>query len=302
MKQIRHVNETFLVTAIVAVLASFLFSLIPMVKHSPLFRILLSQIMFVLPVGIFLLREAEPIKNLLRIHIIKKKTVGLLVLFAFMISPLLSFLNALSMLFTTNQVNGMMKELVSRYPFGVSFLVVAVVPAILEETVYRGVFYNAYRRQNIGMGIILSGLIFGLMHMNFNQFIYAFVMGMIFALLVEVTDSIFGSMVVHATINGSSVLLSYVMRDSVSTEMEQTALGGHAILYSIAFYGSIAIVTTGVAFWLLKIIAKSEEHTLEYRALFTGVGSIKIEKLSLLPFYAGTAICMIIMLYQQFFY
>jgi len=192
---------------------------------------------------------------------------------------------------------------------------VAVIPAILEETVYRGVFFNEFRKMNPRKGVVLSGLLFGLMHMNFNQFIYAFVMGMIFALLVEVTDSIISSMIVHFTINGSSVILMYLLpkiqnltngvakdNELVSQTFNATQISNKALLPVVAFYGVLAVFSTIVAFFILKGIASIAKRPNALKDLITKKTKSKMELLDSLPLMFGIMICFAIMIYKQYFF
>ena len=88
------------------------------------------------------------------------------------------------------------QELIA-YPFVVQLLIIAVLPACVEEFVFRGLIYHSYRKNGILGAAVLSGLVFGLMHLNINQLSYAAVMGIIFALLVEATGSMYSSMLAH---------------------------------------------------------------------------------------------------------
>ena len=54
--------------------------------------------------------------------------------------------------------------------------------------------------------MLLSALLFGMVHMNFNQMGYAFVLGISMALLVEATGSIWASIIFHITVNARSVI------------------------------------------------------------------------------------------------
>ena len=54
--------------------------------------------------------------------------------------------------------------------------------------------------------------------MNFNQFMYAVVGGVVFALVVEATGSITASMIMHFMINGSSVFVAYLSTKLMSNE------------------------------------------------------------------------------------
>ena len=134
----------------------------------------------------------------------------LTLLFGILIQPVITLISALSMVFAKNVTGASIFEIADRVPFFVCLLLVAVMPAVMEETVYRGVFYNEYGKINPIKSALLSGLMFGIMHGNINQFCYAAVMGIIFALLVEATGSIISTMLVHFWTNASSVVMLYV--------------------------------------------------------------------------------------------
>ena len=81
----------------------------------------------------------------------------------------------------------------------------------MEEILFRGVLYSRLRKANPIKGILLSALLFGIAHMNFQQFSYAFFLGIIFGCLLEATDSIFATITAHMIFNGSSILLTYAI-------------------------------------------------------------------------------------------
>ena len=57
--------------------------------------------------------------------------------------------------------------------------------------------------------------------MNLNQFVYAAVMGMVFALIVEATDSILSTMIVHLLSNASSVMAMYAVSSDESVAVNE---------------------------------------------------------------------------------
>lgn len=311
MKNIRRVNETFLITVIIALVASFTFGYIPAIRNYPLLNILLSQAIYVIPMIVYLVYSKTNIRELLRIKKVSIPNVVLLVVFSYFIMPLLAFLNSLSLMFTESEISDTITGIVSSCPLIVSILAVAVIPAILEESVYRGVFFNEYRKVDPLKGLILSGLLFGLMHMNFNQFIYAFVMGMIFALVVEITDSIVGSMIVHFTINGSSVVLNFLLPklQSLAGEigdgsqvgvqsLDSLELSKEVLLPVVGFYGVLAIFGTVIAFFILKGIAQIAKRPEVFQSIVRRTGR-KFDKFDFLPMVLGVFICIGIMIYQQ---
>lgn len=79
-----------------------------------------------------------------------------------------------------------------------------------------------YENINIRKAALMTGTFFGILHLDGNQLLYAFVLGIIFAYLVRITGSIYSSMICHFTINGTQVLLS-----ELATKMMR--LGGESV-------------------------------------------------------------------------
>lgn len=93
----------------------------------------------------------------------------------------------------------------------VTALLFAVVPAIVEEFVYRGVIYNGLQKSYSPIvAIILSSLVFSLMHFNIYQTIYQFIMGVILGTICYYTGSILYSIIFHLVNNLLVVTLAYV--------------------------------------------------------------------------------------------
>ena len=79
-----------------------------------------------------------------------------------------------------------------------------------EETVFRGIVYGRLKKiSNVPCAALLSGLIFGLFHGNLVQAVYATVLGVVLALVYELYDSIWFSMLFHGIAN----LFVYFMID-----------------------------------------------------------------------------------------
>jgi membrane protease YdiL (CAAX protease family) len=75
--------------------------------------------------------------------------------------------------------------------------VIAVEPAIVEEFVFRGVILGRLRKYGDFFAVFLSSLLFGIFHMNIDQFAFAFILGLILGVLVIETNSIWPSMLIH---------------------------------------------------------------------------------------------------------
>lgn len=79
---------------------------------------------------------------------------------------------------------------------------------LLEETLMRGVIYGRLKdlTENPRLAMVLSALLFGLFHGNVVQGLYAFVMGLFFAELCEISGSLIPAVLAHMAANGASVL------------------------------------------------------------------------------------------------
>lgn len=99
--------------------------------------------------------------------------------------PVCIFLNGLSLYFTENAVEQMSGAIVDR-PMWEMILLIGVVGPFCEEIIFRGFFFQNLKKGNGVIGAaVFSGILFGLFHMNFNQFVYAAAMGIFLALANE---------------------------------------------------------------------------------------------------------------------
>lgn len=124
-------------------------------------------------------------------------TVGLVVI--------AGYVNGISMLLFYNGTVDSLRE-VGKY-FPESLIVFALVPALSEEMLFRGCIYREISGMDKkGKAVFLSAILFALLHMNFNQMSYAFVMGVFFGFIVRMTDNLSVSILIHALFNCFSVL------------------------------------------------------------------------------------------------
>lgn len=162
------------------------------------------------------------LRETFRIRSIRPVSLVFIFLIAFCSFPIISLLNVISMFFVENEVAGVAMDM---YPHGLflSMLVMAVMPAVGEEVLMRGVIYRSYQRKSPIFALFASAVIFGLIHMNFNQMPYAIFLGIIMVLLIEATDSILSSMFLHFLINGFSTMAGYFTANIVETQVQSTS-------------------------------------------------------------------------------
>lgn len=134
-------------------------------------------------------------------------------LLAFFVNIAISTLfNGILSFFGYSQPVSVSTEYESMFPNWATFLIqlttVAILPAICEEFLHRGVLLNGLKEIGIKKAILISSLMFGLLHFNINQFFYATILGMLMALVSVVSKSIYPAMIIHFTNNAISVYLS----------------------------------------------------------------------------------------------
>lgn len=88
-----------------------------------------------------------------------------------------------------------------------SVLVYALVPAVLEEVLFRFVPMRLLLPYSRSAAVIISALMFALIHMDLFIIPYAFAAGILFALIDLECESVLPSMAIHFVNNLSSVLL-----------------------------------------------------------------------------------------------
>lgn len=176
--------------------------------------IVLSQGSIVLPFLIYCILKKENPLRVIRFKKIKLKTAILAVAIAIFSYPVVVLLNMISMMFVENAMVEVMPDVLA---LGLvpGLILMALLPAVIEETIFRGMIYNTYSKRRPIVGILLSALLFGLMHMNFNQLPYAVYLGIIMALVMEACDSIVAPMIVHFTMNGTSSTLAFLTKDTL---------------------------------------------------------------------------------------
>lgn len=93
--------------------------------------------------------------------------------------------------------------------FGLSVLCSAILPAICEETLTRGIVLNGNSMGGMKKSIVISGFLFGLLHLNIEQFFYATLIGLFLGFLCWGCGSIIPGMIVHFMNNFLSIFFSF---------------------------------------------------------------------------------------------
>ncbi len=245
---------------------------------------LLSEALVILPVIIMaLLTPARPAE----MFALRKMPFKQVLLSAALIAaafPVAVFCNAVSTVFVDNTVLAMSGSILSE-PFPVMLALIGVFGPLCEELAFRGyIFQNLKSGGKTAAAAVVSGILFGMIHMNVNQALYGMALGTIMAFAVAATGSLWSSLIMHVLLNSIEVAGMYAadyaadLAESVPAleqiiESEQSEI----TLMDIGGYGVAALV--GIAFCVLIIrkmrairLASAGESAREEEGFLTGAG------------------------------
>ncbi len=151
--------------------------------------------------------------------------------------------------------------------FGVALYLfaISVVPALVEEFAFRGVIMGSLKKYGNAYAIVVSGLLFGLMHGNLIQIPFAAALGCVLGYVAVVTDSIWPAVLIHFLNNFFSAMSSVV--DDRGSE-----LAANLFLYGgFAFYLVLGIV----GFIIIKKLYKNPLAPIREKSVLTVSESAK---------------------------
>lgn len=301
----KKVNWLFLTTLLVEAAVMAFMYLCSDISLGIIESLLLSQLIVLVPTVLFLLgTRTNPVR--LIAHNRSKFTTALLVVaFTFLCMPAIIAVNAFSMLFVDNEVAGLQSYMLS-VPWWQILLMVGIIGPVSEEFVFRGVIYHGYKTSQRFVGsMLLSALLFGLTHLNFNQMSYAVLVGIVSVLLLEGSGSIFYSMLFHICINTTNVVQMLVQKaqgtimsqEESMAYIEQTMQMPYkqALAVSVSVYAVIAAGAAALAGCLLYLIVKKENRVQHMQQLLHGNTGEKRTKLISVPLVISVVLCLLYM-------
>ena len=140
-----------------------------------------------------------------------------------------------------------------RMGYGASILIVALLPAVCEELLFRGFLYSSFEaRMTQGKAIVLVSVIFGLYHMNVVQSTTTAVLGLAICYLSAQSESLLPGILMHFLNNALSVTLTFYS-DAVSRYLKGNS-GTPGALFELIY-----ILIFGIVFCVIG--TKIVKHT-----------------------------------------
>lgn len=146
----------------------------------------------------------------------------------------------------------------SPWQLAVGLLVVAAIPAVGEELLFRGVVQNLFRRAfgNVHVAIWLAAAIFSAIHFQFYGFLPRMVLGALFGYLYFWTRDLRVAMFAHFVNNGATLVLVYLHnRNLLDFNVEETE----------SVPALVAVLSLAVAGGLLWVVRNKSVQGLGFR-------------------------------------
>ena len=248
MKPTKRVNVFFLILVALHIGASVVVTMLSTqaVKLGTFTSLMLTQLLILVPSFLFFLIFGYDVFEWIPFKKLRKGTIAHTVLFAFLIMPVISFVNVFSQLFTSNEIVGSANEILSM-PVVLTVFIVGLFGPFCEEFTFRGVIYGGLRRSGcLCAAAAVNGVFFGLMHLNLNQFSYALVLGFVMSLLVEATGSIWASVIAHVTVNtwnAAMMLMLDKMYSAMGIDVFEEAAGAVTTDVKLSMMGGLIVVS-----------------------------------------------------------
>ena len=147
----------------------------------------------------------------------------------------------------------------------IMYMSTALAPAFAEEFLFRGVIYGNLRPFGRTQAILISSILFALMHQNIGQFFYTFVGGVAMAIMYELTGNIWCGVLFHMFNNEFAVF----------TEVLYNGRFGEAIEPFLMLWDAIVLILGCVSILFLVFYYKrkaDEKQNNSSNFLVFGVG------------------------------
>lgn len=166
------------------------------------------------------------------------------------------------------------------FGFALSLIATVIVPAFVEEFACRGIILGSLRKFGDGFAIIVSAILFGLMHGNFQQIPFAFLVGLVLGFVTVQSGSVWIGIAIHAFNNAISVIFDYFL-SGIAVDTQNA-------IYTVFLCISMILGLLGIALlkendaYKLALSKTAVEEKQKYKWFFCGVFIIIFSIISVL--------------------
>ncbi len=173
--------------------------------------------------------------------------------------------------------------------FVVNIFLVALLPAICEELIFRGVIFQGLKEKFSPVwGVLISAVLFALMHQNVEQLFYPLILGAVLATVFEKTGNLLYPMLIHFANNVTSLTLGLLVEVGVLT-LPTFSVG--VLFIALGVFAALC----GLLFVLYKFhFAKQEPIQLEKEGNLVQKQPILVGKMPV-GLIVGMVLCVVLM-------
>ena len=142
-----------------------------------------------------------------------------------------------------------------------NLILLAILPAICEELVFRGIIFNGLKQYGNMSAVFLSATLFMLVHSSVEQTIYPFFVGIVLALLMLRTNNIVYPIILHFLNNAIVVVMNYVYYQNGIAESFTLSLSNILFAIALAILSVLCVVIT------FKLILKNKDKNKAQKTL-----------------------------------
>lgn len=133
----------------------------------------------------------------------------------------------------------------------------SIMPGICEELAMRCFSLQLLRKYGKGFAVFAVSIVFGLLHGNVVQFIFAFLVGLVLGYITVKTDSVVPAIFTHAFNNGMSVL-QYIVKYALGEDMaEKSTVSLYVFWFVFAIFSLVYLLVKKEFKTTVKETAKS---------------------------------------------
>lgn len=181
-------------------------------------------------------------RDVFKLRKLSLTTLPMLTILTVLSIPVTTWLLNVSVLVIGDQMGFLFDDMLKQ-PTWILVFVLCIFPGFTEEFVLRGLMMDSYKSLGWKAQVVMSGVLFGLFHMNVNQFSYSLFLGMILALAVLITKSIWASVYIHFLNNFISVMMV-----KMSVPEPEAAAMGAAEWVVLTVIAVVCLYLMGMAF------------------------------------------------------
>jgi membrane protease YdiL (CAAX protease family) len=141
----------------------------------------------------------------------------------------------------------------------VLLFVIAGSAGICEEILFRGFMLRAYEKFGMWKSIVITALLFSILHLNIQNILAPFFLGLVLGFVVYKTNSIFAGILGHFINNAISVTLGYVIMnlpfyETMNTEQIQAGMSTESLIAAAVLFALVLPFAGAILVICLKAI------------------------------------------------